>query len=263
MFSLDKISIITVVYNRKDDLEKTLNSILSQSYSNIELIIVDGGSTDGTLEVIKNYHQQISRWVSEPDKNIYHAMNKGISMCSGKWLNFMNAGDIFYDKDVVKNVFDKDYGSEDILLGKSIIAYENFSREYRNGNKAEIWKGARFIHQSCFIKAAFQKNNLYNDQNEISADFEFFFRAIELHKIETADLDLFVSIFQAGGLSDNRRVQGLIENYKIVRKKYRYSIKVFSFYFAMIMREIFTFVIKSLLTKHHVSAIQKYIYGIK
>ena len=171
---MDKISIITVVYNRKDDFEKTLNNILSQSYSNLELIIVDGGSTDGTLEIIKKYDQKISYWVSEPDKNIYDAMNKGISMSSGKWINFMNAGDIYYDNDVLKNVFNKDYGSADILIGNSIITYENFSREYQNGNKVDIWKGARFIHQSCFINSDFQKNNLYNEENEISADFEFF-----------------------------------------------------------------------------------------
>lgn len=260
---MDKISIITVVYNRKDDFEKTLNNILSQSYKNLELIIVDGGSTDGTLEIIKKYNQKISCWVSEPDKNIYDAMNKGISMCSGKWINFMNAGDIYHDNDVLKNVFNKDYGSADILIGNSIITYENFSREYQNGNKVDIWKGARFIHQSCFINSDFQKNNLYNEENEISADFEFFFRAIEINKVETADLNLFVSIFQAGGLSDNRRVQALLENYKIVRKKYRFSIKIFSFYGVIILKEIFTSLIKSFLPNYYIKIIQKHIHGNK
>ena len=89
------ITIITVAYNAVKDIENTILSVLNQTYPNIEYIIIDGGSTDGTLDIIKKYEDKISYWVSEPDKGIYDAMNKGTLKATGVWLNFMNAGDTF------------------------------------------------------------------------------------------------------------------------------------------------------------------------
>ena len=95
------ISIITVSYNAVKTIEDTINSVLNQTYPNIEYIIIDGGSTDGTLDVIKKYQDKITYWVSEPDKGIYDAMNKGALKATGVWLHFMNAGDTFYDEQVL------------------------------------------------------------------------------------------------------------------------------------------------------------------
>lgn len=94
-----KISVITVCYNAVDTLEKTIQSVLEQTYHNIEYIIIDGGSTDGTVEIIHRYVDYLAYWVSEPDRGIYDAMNKGIERATGEWVNFMNAGDYFYNYD--------------------------------------------------------------------------------------------------------------------------------------------------------------------
>lgn len=261
---MDKISIVTVVFNRKDEFEETIENILSQTYDNLEIIIIDGGSTDGTVDVIKKYNHKIAYWVSESDKNIYHAMNKGIIKATGKWINFMNAGDLYYEKNVIKNVFkNSDYKGVDLLIGNSIIEYDEFSRRYQNGNLSEIWKGARFIHQSCFIKTEFQRLNLYNENNEISADFEFFFNSIEISKIKTHNLNNFVSIFRAGGLSDKRRIEALVANFKLVQNTFRFSSKVFSFYILIILKETFKFVVKIILPENVVKVIQKYMHENK
>lgn len=101
----NKISIITVCFNCADQLEKTILSYMSQTYNDKELIVVDGGSNDRTIEVINKYHENISKWISEPDEGIYDAMNKGLSLAVGEWVNFMNAGDVFTDKNVLTNTF--------------------------------------------------------------------------------------------------------------------------------------------------------------
>lgn len=87
-----KISVVTVCYNAADTIEKTMLSVLNQTHHDIEYIIIDGGSTDGTVEIIRKYADRIAYWVSEPDKGIYDAMNKGIKVATGEWINFMNAG---------------------------------------------------------------------------------------------------------------------------------------------------------------------------
>ena len=96
------VTVVTVTYNAQDYLEKTIQSIISQSYSDIEYIIIDGGSTDGTLDIIKKYEKNITYWVSESDNGIYDAMNKGIKKASGEWINFMNAGDGFVDTNSIE-----------------------------------------------------------------------------------------------------------------------------------------------------------------
>ena len=99
------ISIVTVSYNAVLTIEQTILSVINQTYPNVEYIIIDGGSTDGTVDIIKKYEDKIAYWVSEPDKGIYDAMNKGVVVATGEWINFMNAGDIFTDGDVIDKLF--------------------------------------------------------------------------------------------------------------------------------------------------------------
>lgn len=100
-----KITVVTVCYNAAETIEKTILSVVGQTYNNIEYLIIDGGSKDDTLAIIKKYESNISKWISEPDKGIYDAMNKAIKMATGEWINFMNAGDCFATNDVLEKIF--------------------------------------------------------------------------------------------------------------------------------------------------------------
>jgi len=117
------ISIITVVYNGKALLEKTIRSVLEQTYHPIEFIIVDGGSNDGTLDIIKRYEKQISTWITEKDEGIYHAMNKGVAMASGAWICFLNCGDVLVNNHTIQEVVEgiKTNNYPDILYGNILV----------------------------------------------------------------------------------------------------------------------------------------------
>lgn len=114
-----KVSVVTVVYNAVDTIESTLLSVLMQDYDNVEYVVIDGGSTDGTLEIIDRYRERISYMVSERDGGIYEAMNKGVRAATGKWIGVMNAGDVFSSDDVLSRIFagDEDYEGVDVIYG--------------------------------------------------------------------------------------------------------------------------------------------------
>ena len=156
-----KISVVTVCYNAADTIEKTILSVLNQTYHDIEYIIIDGGSTDGTVEIIRKYADKIAYWVSEPDKGIYDAMNKGIEVATGEWINFMNAGDRFYKSDVIKLIFDNMncYDDVDIIYGDSLeedhygsIVYKYASAESNLLEKFPIYRhGASFVRTELHL----------------------------------------------------------------------------------------------------------------
>jgi len=129
---LPLITVITVVLNGEKALEETIKSVISQTYPNVEYIIIDGGSTDGTLDIIKKYEDYIDYWVSEPDKGIYDAMNKGVDLTTGQWINFINAGDRFYDEDLIEEIFSKDLKKKCFYLRRrnfNAIKYNSKTRK--------------------------------------------------------------------------------------------------------------------------------------
>lgn len=169
------ISIVTVSYNAASSIEYTINSILSQTYENIEYIIIDGGSTDNTIDIIHKYTDRISYWISEQDRGIYDAMNKGIKLATGQWINFMNCGDSFYSKDIVENFtqtlqnysFDIFYGDVRLIYDWGII----------NRKPLEIHKMKKqmpFCHQSCFVDIHLMKKHLFDLNYKICSDYNFF-----------------------------------------------------------------------------------------
>jgi glycosyltransferase involved in cell wall biosynthesis len=234
------ISIVTVVYNGKKFLEETILSVINQSYDNLEYIIIDGGSNDGTIDILKKYEDKIDYWVSEKDGGIYDAMNKGIDLVSGDWINFMNAGDSFYDSEILKKIFlDKNLDKIDIIYGKHNVIYPNKTRIAEAGNIKDIWKGSQFCHQSTFISSSVHKLNKFNLNNRIGADFEFFYRLYKNKKIFKY-IDVVVANYSAGGLSDIKRVDSIVGRWNVIDK----NSKINFYYIWIILKEILKYTIK-------------------
>ncbi|WP_165040548.1 glycosyltransferase family 2 protein [Dysgonomonas sp. ZJ709] len=168
----DIISVVTVVYNGKNFIEKTLQSVLSQDYPYIEYIVIDGGSTDGTVDIIKKYSDQITYWISEPDKGIYDAMNKAIDRATGKWINFMNAGDYFYSDNAIKDIFstDTDIDKYAIIYGDAEFRLKNIAYIVPAGDECNTNEYMPFSHQAAFIKSDIAKATKFDTSYRIVAD---------------------------------------------------------------------------------------------
>lgn len=176
MDSLPKITVVTVTYNAEKSLEKTILSVVNQTYPNIEYIIIDGGSNDKTVNIIKKYAKQIDYWVSEPDKGIYDAMNKGIDKANGEWINFMNAGDCLANEKVLWEIFSKEYRKETGCVFGDSMVLENGKMRMQHINpfwrqKTKI-KTKGICHQSCFINTRLAKLFKYDISYKIAADFK-------------------------------------------------------------------------------------------
>ena len=178
--SENKITVITVVFNGKKYIEQTILSVINQSYANIEYIIIDGGSTDGTVDIIQKYSDHIHYWSSEPDKGVYDAMNKGIDHATGKWINFMNAGDYFYSPDSVLQMFSAEddidkyaivYGDAEFRLNK--LSYIIEARENSESNEF-----MPFSHQASFVRSDIAKKTKFDLSYKIAADTAFSLRLI-------------------------------------------------------------------------------------
>ena len=214
------ISIITVCYNAAKTVENTILSVLNQTYPNIEYIIIDGGSTDGTLDIIKKYQDKITYWVSEPDKGIYDAMNKGTLKATGEWLNFMNAGDTFYDEQVLEKVFkDKDWSNTDVIYGDVDIEYPKKIKLKKPLSLKKIEQQMVFCHQGSFVKTVLQKQYLFNLTYKISADYDFFHQLYIKGK-HFHYLSFVISKFLFGGLSSNAITKMLVESWHISGTEY-------------------------------------------
>lgn len=217
------VSIVTIVFNDVLNIEKTILSVIDQTYDNIEYIIVDGGSTDGTVDVIRKYTDRINKWQSESDKGIYDAMNKGLMQASGKWVNFMNAGDYFSDKHVVENFI-----SAVSKKKKHKIVYGNFI--WKNGpiENFVIAKGTQQMHytmpsshQAFFMDTELHKKNPYDTNYKIAADFDFLCR-MKSKKIPFLKIPVTIAVYQGGGLSESMEDIKAIEFYEIFRKYNKY-----------------------------------------
>ena len=204
-----KISVVTVCFNAVEGVEKTILSVINQTYPDIEYIIIDGGSTDGTVDVIKKYADHISYWVSEPDKGIYDAMNKGIKAATGEWINFMNAGDCFVNSMVVQQMVGEIDSGIRILRGNIIRVYSNFKIKAVGVTKQDPGLidmfDNTFHHQACFVqRSLFNDYGLYSTEYELCSDWKFFFECVVSHGVKSKYVDLSVAYFAMDGASSYR-----------------------------------------------------------
>ena len=201
-----KLSIITVNLNNRAGLQKTTESIVSQTFKDFEWIVIDGGSTDGSKELIEQYSDYITYWVSEPDKGIYNAMNKGIKAANGEYLLFLNSGDYLYDNRVLQTVF-QGKQSADILYGYMLLdGCESYAHAAMM-KPVLFWTdfiGNTLPHQASFIRRElFDKYGLYDESYKIASDMKFFVKAIVWEKSTYKFIPEKIAVFQAGGISSN------------------------------------------------------------
>ncbi len=234
------VSIITVVFNRVDVIEKTIESVLEQKYNKIEYIVIDGGSDDGTVDIIKKYRDKINYWISESDGGIYNAMNKALSYVTGEWVIYMNAGDWFVDSSVIGKIFNgTNYNEFDVIYGNHEIRYLSGKvRFVRAGNIEAIWKGSQFSHQSVFVRKNLQMKKFREDLNIVS-DFEFFYQAWK-QNCRFIHIDVTVSSYEVGGVSDQKRLVSTLERWSVID----HDMKVNVYYASIFLIEAFKATLK-------------------
>lgn len=166
-----KLSIITINYNNKDGLQKTIDSVICQTWSDYEWIVVDGGSTDGSKELIEKYKDYFAYWCSEPDKGIYNAQNKGISYACGDYISCMNSGDTFYEEDTLKRVFSVERKG-DVLYGDYMGIYQDHTCLIHFPSPLAIHHLYRWsiCHQAMFVRASILKQKGFDESYKIYAD---------------------------------------------------------------------------------------------
>lgn len=198
-----KYSIITINYNNKDGLEMTIKSVLGQTYKDFEYVIIDGGSTDGSLEVIKKYASRIDYWVSEPDKGIYNAMNKGIKKASGDYLNFMNSGDAYHSPSSLEAIAGL-HSDADIIIGGYYETERGVAHVIPQQEITLLTLMKYTInHQASFYKRNLFEKRLYDENYIIMADAKFNFQSIILDNCSVKITDCIVSDYDMNGISSN------------------------------------------------------------
>lgn len=205
-----RISVITVVFNNVDHISGAIESVLSQDYPLIEHVIIDGGSTDGTIDVIKKYEDQISVFLSEPDDGIYNAMNKGVALATSDVIGILNSDDFYQNEyvlaDVVK-VFEQNPGVDMVLGNVDFVSSSNLDHPVRLYSSYNFvpWKmrfGFMPAHPATFIRrSAYEKIGQYKNNYKIAADFEFFVRAFLVRKCKYTKINKTLVRMREGGVS--------------------------------------------------------------
>jgi glycosyltransferase involved in cell wall biosynthesis len=218
-----KLTVITIVYNNVRDIERSMLSVLGQTYSNIEYIIVDGLSNDGTLQVISKYRDRISKLISEKDKGIYDAMNKGLAIANGDYVIFMNSGDEFYDAGTVTAVF-ASANDADIYYGETEMIDDNGQSLGQRRHQAPSkfnWRGFKYgmsiSHQAIYIRRALTEP--YDSRYQLSADIDWIIRAAKKAKT-IVNVNRYVAKYLVGGMSKKKHRQSLQERFDIMKRYY-------------------------------------------
>ncbi len=240
---LPLISIVTVVYNGASHIEETIASVVNQEYPRIQYIIIDGGSTDNTLEIVNRYADKIDIIVSEPDKGIYDAMNKSIPYCKGDWVNFMNAGDVFYSPEILHRIFSNQAVSEgDLIYGNHEVSYGSFKVMKIPRPIQQLWKGMTIQHQSTFTKTELLRSRGFDLQYLYAADFDLFYNFLQ-KGAQIIYLKECLSTVSANGFSESNSIGTYLE-YVSIALKYednRLGIKLY-FYFKTLERKVIHFI---------------------
>ena len=232
-----KISIITVVRNNASTIKDTIDSVLKQTYSNVEYIVIDGSSTDGTIEIIQGYKKYIKKFISEKDKGVYDAMNKGINLATGDVIGLLNGDDVYFDETVLQNVANAFKKNEsDCVYGDLYYVERNNldevvrywkSSKFKKGSFARGWHPP---HPTFFLKKeVYSKYGLYDIEMKVSADFDLMLRLLEKYNITSHYLPTILVRMRTGGMSNKTIKNIIISNQSILRSFDKYKIKINKF----------------------------------
>ncbi|MFI5159394.1 MAG: glycosyltransferase family 2 protein [Sphingobacteriales bacterium] len=217
------LSVITVVYNNVRDIERTLLSVTNQTYKAVEYIVIDGGSTDGTTDIIKRYDRKIAKLVIDKDDGIYDAMNKGLALATGDYVLFMNSADEFYAPDTVEKVFGS-APNADIYYGETEMLNDNGESLGQRRHKAPAqltWRSFRYgmsvSHQAIYIRRSLTEP--FDRRYQLSADIDWIIRAVKNAK-KIVNVNRYVARYQVGGMSKSKHRQSLLERFDIMKRYY-------------------------------------------
>jgi glycosyltransferase involved in cell wall biosynthesis len=209
------VTIVTVCYNSEKTIKDTIESVLNQTYTNIEYILVDGASKDSTVDIIKSYEEKfkekgiIYKWISEPDKGIYDAMNKGIDMATGELIGIINSDD-WYEVDAVENVLKVFFENSEVGIIHGNINRFTFDREFiakrkpfkKDLNYKKMWKGMILNHPTCFVKQEiYERLGKFDTSFKITADYDFLLRCLK-NNVNFKYIDTILANMREGGISD-------------------------------------------------------------
>ncbi|GHT11750.1 glycosyl transferase [Bacteroidia bacterium] len=213
------ISVVTVVFNNVKSIRNTIESVVNQTYRAVEYIVIDGGSTDGTLDIIKAYSNNISVLISEKDTGIYNAMNKGIAMANGQWICLLNSGDVFVDQQTVQIFVDAlaQYPDFDIVYGNILVKNKNGDLTEKIASEPCNKHRMFFCHQSAFVKTELLQKYPFDEQYRMSADLKFFKQCYIAHH-KFLHLHFPVVVYNTEGISNTRRIDGLKENIRVIKE---------------------------------------------
>ncbi len=233
-----KVSIITVTYNAEQFIEKTIKSIINQSYENIEIIVIDGKSTDNTLNIIKKYSDNIDRYISEADTGIYDAMNKGIDLATGDYITFLNAGDDYINNQVINDLFKNLDTSTDVVYADHISVLNNKEkyREAKEFTKDNLFKylTSTVCHQAIFVKRAITPK--YNLIYKLKGELNWYFDILNTPNIKYLHKKIPIVYYLRGGVGEKKYMLNLKEIIKVlyyhgnifgVIKAYKFLFKYF------------------------------------
>lgn len=212
-----KLSIITVNLNNRDGLQKTIDSVVSQTFKDFEWIVIDGGSTDGSKELIEQYADHFAYWVSEPDKGIYNAMNKGIKVAKGEYLLFLNSGDWLLDTTALERCFSHSFSS-DIVYGDLLFCNGETQHRYNYPDDLTLHflYNLSLGHCASFIKRELITQNPYNEELKIVSDWEFFLRQA-LNNSTFGHISEAIACFDTKGISSANNQLVLDERRKVIQ----------------------------------------------
>jgi glycosyltransferase len=220
-----KVSIVTIVRNNRATMEDCIKNVLSQSYKEIEYIVVDGGSNDGTIDIIQAYCERISRWISEPDQGVYDAMNKGIKMATGEVIGFLHSSDVYAHPRVIEEVAHvfEDSKVSSVYGDLQYVDKEDLNRVIRNW-KSSPYRHGKFKqgwmppHPTFFVrKEIYEKYGYFNTHFRIAGDYELMLRFLERYRISAAYIPDVLVKMRWGGMSNGGIKNILIKSYEDYR----------------------------------------------